>query len=113
MVFKVELAPRVKAQLFNAYEFAVERAGKSIADKWLLRFTCALQSLERFPERCPVAPENLCLKGDYRVLSFGRRNSAYHAYFLAEPDFKPHPRVRIVYIVRAAHGPLTQEDLEA
>jgi plasmid stabilization system protein ParE len=107
------LAPRVKAQLFNAYEFAVERAGKSIADRWLLRFTEALQSLERFPERCPEAAENPHLKGTYRVLLFGKRKGAYHAYFLAEPNYKPHPRVRIVYIVRAGHGQLGQEDLES
>lgn len=112
MEYKVELAPRVRSQLFHAYEFALANGGKAVADRWLNRFTKALQNLAVFPERHSVPSDNKHLKPGYRVMLFGKRKGAYHAYFVVNSNAIPTPWVRVVYIARAAHGPLSQEDLE-
>jgi plasmid stabilization system protein ParE len=73
------------------------------ADHWYRALAGVLQSLEVFPERCPLAPESRLFGEQIRQLIFGN----YRTLFRIDGD-----RVRVLHIRHGARGSLHGSDLE-
>ena len=66
--------------------------GPEEADKFVRRLEEQIETLERFPERCPLIPENEILGTRYRYLLYGNYRSVFR---IAR---------KTVYVIRVIHG---------
>jgi plasmid stabilization system protein ParE len=106
MKYEVVVTAAAKQNLRSAYHWAAERAPQT-ALIWLDRFEAELHSLESFPERCELAPENSLVEAEIRQLIYGRRQGAYRALFTIVGD-----EVRVLHIRRAVRDWATAEELQ-
>ena len=74
----------------------VSKHGGEQASAWYRRFVERLQSLDRTPERCPIARESKRVFLEVRELHFGRKPNVFRILFTIDGD-----TVRILRIVRA------------
>ncbi len=59
---KVFIPDSVKVSLQKQMDYiSIEQQEPLIAAKWLDGIVKAIQSLSKFPDRCPIAPENSCI----------------------------------------------------
>jgi plasmid stabilization system protein ParE len=66
------------------------------ADRWFDKIYDTIGSLEIFPERCPLAPENKFLKTEIREIFHGRRQNKHRILFtLSENE---------VHVLHVRHG---------
>ena len=77
MAYRVELTRGAEADLEELYLWVVERAPNQGA-AWFNGLEETIFSLDRHPERCPLAPEGFDPERPVRVLHYGR---ARHVYF--------------------------------
>ena len=102
MTYYVTLTGRATKDLEEAYQWYADRAPET-AVGWYNGFLDALSSLERNPERCPVAPEARKLSVEIRQLLFGRRRS-YRALFVV--------RKKAVVVLHIRHAARREANLE-
>lgn len=102
MNYKVRVQRLAGVDLRDAYEWARQHAPHT-ANEWLDRFQEAIASLEKFPERCPVAAESRKADIELRVLLFGRRPSVFRVIFHIDGAV-----VRVLRIRRAQRRFLTR-----
>ena len=55
--YRVIIQPNAEAELDAAYRYRYARAPQAAA-RWFAGMVEAINSLEQFPARCPLAPEN-------------------------------------------------------
>jgi len=89
--------------MYAAYHWLEVEAPDS-ATKWLTGLLDAIASLETFPERRPLAPENDLFDEEVRVHLY-RMSSAYRILFTIQED-----KVVILYIRHSARRFVTPED---
>jgi len=76
--YRVEVTARAEADIEEAYAWYAERSPESAA-RWDGELSRAINTLERFPERCPVAfLESEAVGLDIRRLVVGRYNAFLH-----------------------------------
>jgi len=68
----------------------------------------AVLSLDRHPERCPVASESIDPDHPVRVRSYGRRPHVYRIFFTVDHSTEV---VRVVHVRRGARQRPTADDL--
>lgn len=86
MAFRVSQTQEADRELESIlFWLKAEQAGDS-GVRWFGRLTQALKSLSEFPQRCPVAPENVDLPVEVRQLVFGRKPHYYRILFTIESD---------------------------
>jgi plasmid stabilization system protein ParE len=66
------------------------------ADRWFHKIYDTIGSLEIFPERCPLAPENKFLKTEIREIFHGRRQNKYRILFTVSENE--------VHVLHVRHG---------
>jgi toxin ParE1/3/4 len=93
MAYLVELTRRVERDL--TYLFERISASDSAAASWFNGLEKAIYTLERFPRRCPMAPEGESAKRPLRHLLYGSRRDAYRVIFEIDERRK---RVRVLTI---------------
>ena len=81
--------------LRTAYRFVRKNAPKTVA-KWYERLEKHVKTLERNPERCPIARESKRVFIEVRELHFGRRPNVFRILFTIDNS-----AVRVLKIVRA------------
>ncbi len=69
MNYKIELTPTAEAELWADFTYIHEQAPLN-AQHWLEAIYKAIATLETFPSRCAVAPENQYLDDELRHLLF-------------------------------------------
>ena len=106
MTYRVVLQRLAKEDLLAAYLWAAERAPLA-ARRWLQRFEAALHTLERNPQRCPLARENRKADVEVREFHFGRRPYVFRSIFTIDDNV-----VRILRIRRAQRRDLTRTELK-
>jgi len=98
MAYRVELAKSAEADLDALYLWVIERAPSQGAT-WFNSLEQAILSLDRHPERCPIARENITPDSPIRVLFHGRRPHVHGAFFTIDVAAKI---VRVLHVRRGA-----------
>ena len=83
MTYRVIIQPEAEAELDAAYRWIYEQAPHA-ASQWFAGIVEAILSLEQFPQRCPLAPENAHFTAEIRQLLYGRRRYAYRILFTVQ-----------------------------
>jgi len=74
--FKVEITRIAEADVAEICEY-VAQDKPEMATAFVLRLEEQIGKLERFPERCPLVPENELLGADYRHLLYGNYRTIF------------------------------------
>lgn len=85
MNYPVIITPSAKADIFETNTWLLENH-PIFAEKWLWEMSCAVSSLAKFPERCPVSEESKAFDVTVRQLLFGRRPNVYRMLFSVHED---------------------------
>ncbi len=93
--FRVIIQPSASAEMEVALLWIAEK-NAAAAVKWFNSLQSAVQKLESFPERCPLAPENDFFQEEIRQLIYGRRSGRYRIIFSIRAD--------AVHILHVRHG---------
>lgn len=107
MTRPVRLQPAALRDLMEAHNYAY-RAEPVAADRWLMRFQAAIQTLEHNPERCVIAPEGRRCGRAVREFLFGKRPNNYRVLYIADAH-----AVMILRIRRAQRRNLTADELQS
>jgi len=91
MAFRVELTAEAEADLQRAFAYIQADAPENAA-RWLHGLYDAVDSLQRFPERCGTAPEHEWTDFELRQYIYGR----YRVLFTIQNDS--------VYVLHIRHG---------
>lgn len=108
MAYRVEIARNAEAELEELYLWVVARAPQHGA-KWFNGLERAVLSLDRYPKRCPVAPESIDPNHPVRVLSYGRKPHAYRVFFTVDDSARV---VRVVHVRRGARKAPVPDELK-
>ena len=89
--FRVEITRTAERDLRSIFEYITQES-REAAVRWLAEIDRQIETLERFPKRCPVIPESEELGREYRHLILGH----YRTLFRIEG--------KRVLILRVVHG---------
>ncbi len=106
MVFRVSLSPSAIADAESAYLW-YKQQNQALADAWFNELTEAINSLENFPARCPVAAESKDLDREVRQLIYRKSKGSSYRILFGISDSE-------VYVYRIRHTAqeyLTTEEL--
>ena len=95
MIYRVIIQPNAEAELDAAYTYRHARAPQAAA-RWLAGLVEAINSLEQFPARCPLAPENGHFAEEIRQLLYGTRRDVFRILFTIQGD--------TVHVLHIRHG---------
>lgn len=98
MAYLVELTARATSDLDYLYEHS-NAAESRAAARWFNGLEKAVYTLERFPRRCPVAPESRKAKRPLHHLLYGKKPHVYRVIY--EVD-EAHQLVRVLTIRHGA-----------
>jgi plasmid stabilization system protein ParE len=99
VAYQVVLANSAKADADQIYDWVIERAPLR-GPEWFEELIDCLYSLEKLPERCPLAREAKAAKRSIRCLLFGKRRGLYR--ILYEID----EARQTVWVLHIRHGAL-------
>jgi len=94
--YRVIISEPAERDIEAAFCWLAER-DQVAAIRWYNRLLGVIYSLDKFPERCPFAPENRDLAGVVRQVLHGRRQHKYRILFDIKDD-----EVRILHIRHGA-----------
>jgi|GEM_PF-1489969 len=81
MKYEVHLTPAADEQIYQQYRhIAVEQQSPQNADEWWDRIDEAVDSLDQFPNRCPLAEENDYKDYEVRKLGIDGFNLLYTVF---------------------------------
>lgn len=105
MAFLVELTLRARRDLIDIYE-RISADDSEVAARWFNGLQKAIEALERFPRRCPVAPESKKGGQQLRHSLYGSKHDVYRVIF----DFdEPRKLVRVLTVRHAAMDEFIEE----
>jgi len=74
--FKVDITEAAEADVAEIWEYIAQDKPEAAA-AFVLRLEEQIDTLEHFPERCPLAPENELLGAAYRHLLYGNYRTIF------------------------------------
>jgi toxin ParE1/3/4 len=80
MAYRVELTAQAQRDLENLHK-RISADASNAAVAWLDELEDAISSLERFPLRCPLAPEKRLSQRGMRHLLFGGKRDVYRILY--------------------------------
>ena len=101
MAYRVELTDQAQRDLENLHKRLPADDSNAVVS-WLDQLEDAIFSLERFPLRCPLAPEKRLSRRGIRHLLFGAKRDVYRVLY--DIDEKH----RIVRIRTVRHGSMDE-----
>lgn len=96
MKFRVIIQPEAEAEVAEAFEYIESRSPDNAA-RWLKGLYASVSTLEQFPTRCGLAPEDRQFKEEIRQLLYGRGRHRYRILFTARGS-----NVHVVHVRHAA-----------
>jgi plasmid stabilization system protein ParE len=103
MAYLVKITPRARRDLAMVFK-SIHADNSESALQWYKGLKEALLTLETFPSRCPVTPENLQL----RHLLYGRKPHIYRAIYRV---LEKAQRVNELHLRHGARRKFTASDL--
>ncbi|MDP8243881.1 MAG: type II toxin-antitoxin system RelE/ParE family toxin [Candidatus Hinthialibacter antarcticus] len=101
MKYTVIIEPPAEDDLERAFLW-IAKESRTRAEQWLHSLVKAAKSLEGFPERCSLAPENGAFQKEIRQLMYGKKRGVYRILFTIQ-----HMNVHILHVRHCA-----QEQIE-
>lgn len=95
MKHRVVIEPPARENINEAYLWIAER-DPTAAIKWFNGLQTAIQSLEKFPQRCPLAEENELFEVEIRQLVYRKGVGAYRVLFTVAGA--------LVHVLHVRHG---------
>lgn len=71
MAYRVDISRPALLDAENIYLW-IKATSQELADRWFLGISTAIRSLEKFPNRCPIAPESRSFVIEIRQLLYGK-----------------------------------------
>ncbi len=106
MKYRAQLSAKAERDVDDVLAWLCQQGAIAAARRWYEGLLAAVGSLERQPERCPLAPEAEELGIELRELLFGRRRGVYRILFIVEQR-----TVNILHIRPSARDVLRPDDL--
>ena len=97
MAYAVELTLRAERDLGDLYEY-LSAEHSAVARRWFNGLEKAILTLERFPSRCPRAPEARRAGWPLRQLLYGNKPDVYRIVYEIDQT------LRIVRVLTIRHG---------
>jgi plasmid stabilization system protein ParE len=107
MEYRVVLADSARTDAESLYQWVIERAPLR-GPEWFEELMDSLYSLDRNPNRCPLAPEARGTRREIRTLVYGKRGRFYRVIFEVDEERRT---VWILHIRRGARSAVRTEDL--
>jgi plasmid stabilization system protein ParE len=101
MTFRVETTVAAEQDAGAALDWLLSEHAGDAGMRWFLALQDAIASLAKFPERCPLAPENLSFPFEVRHLFYGHAPHVYRILFTIEDK-----TVRVLHIRHGRRQPL-------
>jgi plasmid stabilization system protein ParE len=96
MTFRVEISADAERDAEAILEWLLSEQAGETGIRWFLELERAIKSLESFPERCALAPENQRFPFEVRQLLYGRKPHVYRILFAVEGE--------TVQVLHVRHG---------
>lgn len=100
MKFRIRTSPAAEQEALAAFDYIAAHAPLAAAN-WYDAFWRAIESLERFPRRCRLAPEAETINTEVRQFVVG----SYRVLFIVSGD-----SVVVVHVRHAARRPLRRSE---
>lgn len=102
--YRIILQPEVYEGMESAYKY-IEQESPESAHRWATGLMDAIDSLQTFPGRCSLAPENAFFPQEIRQLLYGKGRSVYRILFTIRDD-----TVSLLHIRHGAQETLKPDD---
>jgi plasmid stabilization system protein ParE len=104
MTFRVEISAEAERDAKAILDWLLSQHAGNTGIRWFLAMEDAISSLNKFPKRCPLAPENSKFPFELRQLLYGNKPHIYRILFTIEGD-----TVQILHIRHARRKPITKQ----
>ena len=112
MAYRVDISPSALQDAEDAYLWIKKRAPSRAGD-WYEGLLKAIDGLEQFPTRCPLAPESDEIGIAIRQLFYGKKPGTYRILFaIGHDDTTGEDVVRIFRIRHSARLRATPEEIQ-
>lgn len=105
MNYQVLIQPVAFQEIETSYRWMCDNLSAEVANNWYYELQDAIDSLEKFPNRCKIAPEAPAIGREIRQLWVGKRRK-YRLLFVVEED------VVAILHVRHSSQPYLGEDAD-
>jgi plasmid stabilization system protein ParE len=102
MTFRVDISADAEQEAESILNWLLAEHAGDTGLRWFLYLYDAIDSLERMPSRCTLAPENEDFPFEVRQLIYGRRPNQYRILFTIEGD-----TVKVLHIRHGRRNTLT------
>jgi plasmid stabilization system protein ParE len=96
MTFRVEISADAEHDAETILEWLLSEQAGETGIRWFVELERAIKSLESFPERCALAPENQRFPFEVRQLLYGRKPHVYRILFTVEGE--------TIHVLHIRHG---------
>lgn len=81
MLYRIEISSVAEAEADKAFLWISQRVSSAQAKTWYEGFLLSIRSLQKMPNRCPLARENDALSLEIRQLLYGKGRNCYRIVF--------------------------------
>ncbi len=103
MIYKVLIQPSAFQEIETSYRWMCDNLSPEVANNWYYDLQDAIASLQKFPNRCSMAPEAPVIGREIRQIWVGKRKK-YRALFVIKEDV-----VAILHVRHSHQSYLGQE----
>jgi plasmid stabilization system protein ParE len=96
MTFRVETTAAAEQDADEILGWLLSEHAGDTGIRWFVALQEAIESLAKFPARCPLAPENTVFPFEVRHLLYGRKPHVYRILFTIKEQ--------TVYVLHIRHG---------
>lgn len=85
MSYQILIQPTAFQEIESSYRWMCDNITPDVANSWYYELQDAFQSLQKFPKRCPIAPEAAIIGREIRQLWVGKQKK-YRVLFVVEAE---------------------------
>ena len=104
-MYRVVITDEAYSQVQEIYLWIAKRAPQAAA-RWFARLMKTISTLERFPERCTIAPEGEAFGIKLHQLFYGKRSGIYRMLFVIH-----HKTVTVLHVIHGSKQFLGEQEI--